>query len=58
VLSLPTVGPLLLRALIAQDMFLAGTIVLLLGVLTVLGTLISDFLLMWIDPRIRMEGKR
>ena len=39
VLSLPTVGPLLLRALIAQDMFLAGTIVLLLGVLTVIGTL-------------------
>jgi peptide/nickel transport system permease protein len=58
VLSLPTVGPLLLRALIAQDMFLAGTIVLLLGVLTVLGTLLSDLLLMWIDPRIRMEGKR
>jgi peptide/nickel transport system permease protein len=58
VLSLPTVGPLLLRALIAQDMFLAGTIVLLLGVLTVLGTLISDLLLMWIDPRIRTEAKR
>jgi peptide/nickel transport system permease protein len=58
VLSLPTVGPLLLRALIAQDMFLAGTIVLLLGVLTVLGTLLSDLLLMWIDPRIRMEGRR
>jgi peptide/nickel transport system permease protein len=58
VLSLPTVGPLLLRALIAQDMFLAGTIVLLLGVLTVIGTLISDLLLMWIDPRIRTEGKR
>jgi peptide/nickel transport system permease protein len=58
VLSLPTVGPLLLRALIAQDMFLAGTIVLLLGVLTVVGTLLSDLLLMWIDPRIRMEGRR
>jgi peptide/nickel transport system permease protein len=58
VLSLPTVGPLLLRALIAQDMFLAGTIVLLLGVLTVIGTLVSDLLLMWIDPRIRTEGKR
>jgi peptide/nickel transport system permease protein len=53
VLSLPTVGPLLLRALIAQDMFLAGTIVLLLGVLTVVGTFISDLILMWIDPRIR-----
>jgi peptide/nickel transport system permease protein len=58
VLSLPTVGPLLLKALVAQDMFLAGTIVLLLGVLTVVGTFISDLLLMWIDPRIRFEGKR
>jgi len=54
VLSLPTVGPLLLKALIAQDMFLAGTIVLLLGVMTVIGTLISDLLLMWVDPRIRL----
>jgi peptide/nickel transport system permease protein len=58
VLSLPTVGPLLLRALVAQDMFLAGTIVLLLGVMTVVGTLISDLALMWIDPRIRLEGDR
>lgn len=55
VLSLPTVGPLLLKALIAQDMFLAGTIILLLGVMTVIGTLISDLLLLWIDPRIRLE---
>lgn len=54
VLSLPTVGPLLLKALIAQDMFLAGTIVLMLGVLTVIGTFISDLLLMWVDPRIRL----
>src|SRR5258708_5081405 len=53
VLSLPTVGPVLLKALLAQDMFLAGTIVLMLGVMTVIGTLISDLLLMWIDPRIR-----
>jgi peptide/nickel transport system permease protein len=53
VLSLPTVGPLLLKALVAQDMFLAGTIILLLGVLTVIGTFISDLLLMWVDPRIR-----
>jgi peptide/nickel transport system permease protein len=37
-------------------MFLAGTIVLLLGALTVLGTLISDLLLLWVDPRIRMEA--
>jgi peptide/nickel transport system permease protein len=56
VLSLPTVGPLLLRALISQDMFLAGTIVLLLGVMTVIGTLVSDILLVWIDPRIRLEN--
>lgn len=55
VLGLPTVGPLLLRSLIAQDMFLAGAIVLLLGVLTVIGTLVSDLLLMWIDPRIRAD---
>jgi peptide/nickel transport system permease protein len=55
VLGLPTVGPLLLKALIAQDMFLAGTIVLLLGLMTVIGTLISDVLLVWIDPRIRIE---
>jgi len=58
VLSLPTVGPLLLRALIAQDMFLAGTIVLLLGVMTVVGTVISDLGLMWIDPRLRLEGRK
>ena len=55
VLGLPTVGPLLLKALIAQDMFLAGTIVLLLGVMTVIGTLLSDILLVWIDPRIKLE---
>ena len=53
VLSLPTVGPLLLRSLIAQDMHLAGSIVLMLGVLTVIGTFISDLVLMWIDPRLR-----
>ena len=57
VLGLPTVGPLLLQALVAQDMFLAGTIVLLLGVLTVIGTLISDLLLMWVEPRIRLQGR-
>lgn len=57
VLSLPTVGPLLLKALVAQDMFLAGTIVLMLGVMTVIGTFISDLLLMWVDPRIRLERR-
>ena len=55
VLSLPTVGPVLLKSLISQDMFLAGTIILLLGTLTVIGTFLSDILLMWIDPRIRLE---
>ncbi len=58
VLSLPTVGPILLKALVAQDMFLAGTIVLLLGVMTVIGTFLSDLLLLWIDPRIRVEGRK
>jgi peptide/nickel transport system permease protein len=54
VLSLPTVGPLLLSSLLSQDMLLASTIILMLGVLTVIGTLLSDLLLMWIDPRIRL----
>lgn len=60
VLSLPTVGPLLYKALIAQDLFLAGTILLLLAVMTVIGTFVSDLILMWIDPRIRlgMENER
>ncbi len=57
VLSLPTVGPLLLRALLAQDMFLAGTIILLIGALTVVGTFISDIVLIIVDPRIRFEGQ-
>ena len=54
VLGLPTVGPLLLRALLAEDLFMASSIVLMLGALTIIGTLVSDFLLMIIDPRIRM----
>ena len=57
VLSLPTVGPLLLKALLAQDMFLAGTIVLMLGLMTVIGTFLSDLVLIWVDPRIRIEGQ-
>ena len=56
VLSLPTVGPLLLTSLVAQDMFLAGTIILMLGVMTVIGTFVSDLVLMWIDPRIRFQA--
>jgi len=57
VLSLPTTGPLLFRALIAQDMYLAGSTIMFLTFLTVIGTLISDILLVWIDPRIRYEKK-
>ncbi len=55
VLSLPTTGPMLLRALLSQDMYLAGGFVLMLSTLTVIGTLISDILLVIIDPRIRYE---
>lgn len=55
VLGLPTTGPLLLRALIAQDTFAAASMLLMLSVLTVLGVFISDLLLMWLDPRIRYE---
>jgi len=55
VLNLPTTGPILLRALLSQDMYLAGTLVLVLSILTVIGTLISDILLAWLDPRIRLQ---
>ena len=58
VMSLPTVGPMLLEALMRQDMFLAGGIILLLSSLTVIGTFLSDLLLMWIDPRIRVEARQ
>lgn len=57
VLNLPTTGPVMLRALESQDMYLAGSFLLLLSVLTVIGTLISDVLLARLDPRIRY-GKR
>ncbi len=55
VLDLPTTGPLLLSALINQDMYLAGTFVMFLSILTVVGTFLSDILLVSIDPRIRFE---
>jgi peptide/nickel transport system permease protein len=54
VLALPTTGPLLLRALMSQDMYLAGSFIMLLSVLTIIGTFISDILLAWLDPRIRL----
>jgi peptide/nickel transport system permease protein len=56
VLSLQTTGPLQLRALTSQDMYLAGSILVLLSTLTVVGTLVSDILLAWVDPRIRLEA--
>ena len=55
VLGMPTVGPLLLRALETQDMYLAGSMVMILSFLTVIGTLISDILLLIFDPRIRYD---
>lgn len=55
VLNLPTIGPMLLRALTVQDMFLAGSIILIYCFLAIIGTIISDILLAWLDPRIRME---
>ena len=55
VLDLPTTGPLLLQALLNQDMYLAGSFVMLLAVLTVVGTFLSDILLVAVDPRIRFE---
>ena len=54
VLSLPTTGPILLRSLLSQDMYLAGSFIFMLSALTVIGTLISDLLLAWLDPRIRL----
>ena len=56
VLNLPTTGPVLLRALLFQDMYLAGSLVMILSVLTVIGTLISDVMLAWADPRIRYQA--
>lgn len=55
VLSLPTTGPLLLGALKTQDMYLAGSIIFIVSVLTVIGTLLSDIALAWLDPRVRHQ---
>ncbi len=53
IVDIPTTGPLLLRALLTQDMYLAGAIILVLSFVTVVGTLVSDILLVLLDPRIR-----
>jgi len=55
VLSLPTLGPLLFAALLSQDMYVAGAILLLLSFLTIIGTFVSDLILVWLDPRIKLE---
>jgi peptide/nickel transport system permease protein len=57
VLSLPDLGPLFINALLNQDMYLSGAIILLLCTLVIIGTFISDMLLMVLDPRIRLEGR-
>jgi len=54
VLTLPTVGPLFMRALINQDMYLAGTFLMALSVMLVVGNLLADLTLAWLDPRIRL----
>ena len=57
VLSLPTIGPILLTAIWDEDIYLAGFIVLLLGILTVVGTLVSDILLAIVDPRVKLTNR-
>ena len=56
VLGLPIIGPLLLEATLEEDMLLAGSLLFILAGLTLIGTLISDVILAWADPRIRIEG--
>ena len=56
VMSLPTTGPMLLDALRSQDMYLAGSFLMFLALLTVIGIFISDLLLAMLDPRIRLSG--
>ncbi len=55
VLGFPTLGPILLDALLGQDLFLASSIIMILSTLTVIGTLVSDIVLAWLDPRIRQS---
>lgn len=56
VLSLPMVGPVMLDAVLVEDVYLAGSMLMILSLLGVCGTLVSDLLLLWLDPRIRLEG--
>ena len=56
VMNMPTLGPLLLNGLMVQDMFLAGGVLVVMAMLTLIGTLLSDILLFWLDPRVRVAG--
>ncbi|MDO8358583.1 MAG: ABC transporter permease [Devosia sp.] len=56
VMNMPTLGPLLFSALMIQDMFLAGGVLVVMAILTLVGTLISDILLFWLDPRVRASA--
>ncbi len=58
VLSLPMIGPTMLDALLVEDVYLAGSMLMVLSLLGVVGTLVSDLLLLWLDPRIRLSGSR
>ena len=58
VLSLPMIGPTMLDALLVEDVYLAGSMLMVLSLLGVVGTLVSDLLLLWLDPRIRLGGAR
>jgi peptide/nickel transport system permease protein len=55
VMGLPTVGPLLLQSLKDQDMFLAGTLIMMFSLLLIIGNLLADVALAWVDPRIRYD---
>jgi len=55
VLGLPTIGPLYIQALLTQDMYMAGTVLVLIVVLLLVGNLVTDLVLAWIDPRVRLE---
>jgi len=55
VLNLPTSGPLYVNALIKQDFYLAITLLMFLAILLIVGNLLADLLLVWVDPRVRLE---
>ena len=56
VLNLPMIGPVLVDALQTEDTYLAGSMLMVMSLLGVVGTLVSDLLLLWLDPRIRLAG--